>query len=104
MTLFVIDAVQFNAGNERVEKVRWGKIRGGEVSSPVWVTAPSVTEVAAVVDAIKGGDEVMTLFATASGAVVGPKVHVVTYDDRSQGIEADKNDIAERSLRDLPGF
>ena len=104
MALFVIDAVQFNAENERVEKVRWGKVRGGEVSPPAWSATPSVADVAMVAEVIHGGDEVMTLFATASGAVFGPKVHAVTYDDGTQGLEVDQNDTPERSLRDLPAI
>jgi len=47
---------------------------------------------------------VMTLFTTARGAVFGPKVHVVTYDDGTQGIEMEQNDTPERSLRDLPAI
>ncbi len=104
MSLFVIEAVRFNAAHEQVEQVRWGKVRGGEVSPPVWAAAPTVVDVIAVIDAINTGDEVMTIFTVAGDMVFGPEVHVVTYDDGSKGIETDNRDIPERTLRDLPGF
>lgn len=104
MALFVIEAVRFNAERDRVEKVRWGKVRGGEVSSPVWADEPATADAPAVIDALRAGDEVLTVFTTDGGKVFGPKVYVVSYDDGSEGIEMDHSEIPARTLSDLPAF
>jgi hypothetical protein len=104
MSLFVIEAVRFDAKGDRVEKVRWGRIKGREVGPPGWATEPDVADVIEVVDALNAGDEVLTIFSADGQIVVGPQVHVVTYEPGFEGIETVAQDMPNRTLRDMPTF
>lgn len=102
MALFLIDAVKFNAKGDRVEQVRWGKVKGGEVGPPVWAAEPSVVDVKMVIDAIDAGDEVLTIFHIGGEIVMGPQVQVVIYDHGVEGIELTNQETPSQTLQDLP--
>ena len=104
MSHFVITAVRFNAVGDRVEKVQWSRTKGGQVRAPELTDEADQVDATVVVDALRDGDEVGTVFATAGGPAFGPNVHAVTYDDGSNGIEADEHDSPGRTLHDMRKF
>ncbi|HTD03279.1 hypothetical protein [Undibacterium sp.] len=104
MALFFIEAVRFDGSGERVEKVRWGKSKGGEVTPPAFVSDPEDADISKVVEAIENGDEVITKFRVKDSTVMGPSVKVVANDDGTQGITTAAYDVPGFELGDLPRF
>ncbi|MFZ6647571.1 hypothetical protein ACO0LO_17750 [Undibacterium sp. TJN25] len=104
MALFFIEAVRFDDSGERVEKVRWGKSKGGEVTPPAIIADPEEVDIPAVVDTIKNGDEVITKFSINGSITMGPLVKSITNDDGTAGITTEAYEQPGFELRDLPRF
>jgi hypothetical protein len=104
MALFFVEAVQFDGSGQKVEKVRWGKSKGGEITPPAFVAEPRDASVDEVIDVIANGDEVITKFNIAGEVVMGPLVQVATHADGSKGITTAVHDVPGRTLADLPRF
>ncbi|MES2071960.1 MAG: hypothetical protein V4488_16510 [Pseudomonadota bacterium] len=104
MALFFIEAVRFDSSGERVEKVRWGKSKGGEITPPAFIADPQDADVNTVAEAIANGDEVITKFNVKGSIVMGPLVKAITNDDGTLGITTVAYDAPGFELRDLPRF
>ncbi|MDB5761576.1 MAG: hypothetical protein JWQ21_571 [Herminiimonas sp.] len=105
MAFYVIEAVHFGATGERVERVRWGKIKGGEIRPPAWSFEPEEDDVISVVDALRAGDDVCMAFPVPGGTVMGPHLKTVVYADGARGIETlDPDNHPGRTLQHLPTF
>ncbi|GGC74292.1 hypothetical protein [Undibacterium terreum] len=104
MALFFVEAVKFDGSGERVEKVRWGKSKGGEITPPAFVADPEDADVSKVVEAIENGDEVITKFHVKDSIVMGPLIKVVTNDDGTPGITTAAYEQPGFELNNLPTF
>jgi hypothetical protein len=98
MSTLAIDGVRW--ANDRVTNVRWGSF---DALSNSWTSPTTIVEVAQVVDAIKSGKEVRTLFTLGGRTFLGPKVTALPYTAGHIGIEARVQEgQIEKSLEDLP--
>jgi len=98
MSTLAIDGVRWT--NDRVSNVRWGSFDAGIND---WTTPTTIVDVAQVVEAIKSGKEVRTLFTLGGRTFLGPKVSALPYANGHVGIEARVQDgQIEKSLEDLP--
>jgi hypothetical protein len=98
MSTLAIDGVRW--ANDRVTDVRWGSF---DALSNAWMSPTTIVEVAQVVDAIKSGKEVRTLFTLGGRTFLGPKVTALPYTAGHIGIEARVQEgQIEKSLEDLP--
>jgi hypothetical protein len=98
MAILAIDGVRWT--NDRVTNVRWGSF---DASTNSWTTPTTIVDVAQVVDAIRSGKEVRTLFKLGGRTFLGPKVTALPYTGGHVGIEARVQDgQLEKSLEDLP--
>ncbi len=98
MAILAIDGVRWV--NDRVTSVRWGSF---EPSTNDWAVPTTIVDVQQVVEAIKHGKEVRTLFTLGGRTFLGPKVTVLPYANGHVGIEARAQDgQIEKSLEDLP--
>ncbi|AET88974.1 MULTISPECIES: hypothetical protein [Caballeronia] len=98
MATLAIDGVRWT--NDRVTSVRWGSFDPG---TNAWTTPTTIVDVQQVVDAIKSGKEVRTLFILGGRSFLGPKVAALPYANGHIGIEARVQDgQIEKSLEDLP--
>ena len=98
MATLAIDGVRWV--NDRVTNVRWGSF---DSARNAWAAPTSIVDVHEVVDAIKSGKEVRTLFKLGGRAFLGPKVSALPYTNGHIGIEARVQDgQIEKSLEDLP--
>ncbi|GAB5099880.1 hypothetical protein P9250_25875 [Caballeronia sp. LP006] len=98
MTTLAIDGVRWV--NDRVTNVRWGSF---DSATNDWAAPTTIVEVQEVVDAIKSGKEVRTLFTLGGRTFLGPKVSSLPYANGHIGIEARVQDgQIEKSLEDLP--
>ena len=104
MALFFIEAVRFDDSGKRIEKVRWGRSKGGQVMPPAIVDDPQEVDVGVVWDTIANGDEVVTKFHGDHGIVLGEKVTGVLYEDGVRGLCGDANGGDSIRLQDLPSF
>lgn len=105
MAFYVIEAVRFDSTGERIEKVRWGKIKDGDLHPLTWAFDPEEDEVVSVVEALHAGDDVCTAFPVPGGTVLGPHVKMTVYPDGVEGIETlDQDHHPGRTLYDLPTF
>ncbi|WP_277187625.1 hypothetical protein [Caballeronia sp. BR00000012568055] len=99
MATLAIDGVRWV--NDRVTNVRWGNF---DQSTNDWAAPTTIVDVHQVVDAIKSGKEVRTLFTLGGRTFLGPKVSALPYTNGHVGIEARVQDgQIEKSLEDLPG-
>lgn len=103
MALFVIEAVRLSPGGDRVEYVRWGKVKGGEVSPPV-LDHTDVVGIGQVVEALRAGDEVQTIFTDESGPSFGPNVEIVEDEQGAVSITTAAGEVPNRSFLELPRF
>jgi hypothetical protein len=86
--------------NDRVTSVRWGSF---DPATNDWAAPTTIVDVQQVVDAIKSGKEVRTLFILGGRAFLGPKVIAMPFANGHIGIEARVQDgQIEKSLEDLP--
>ncbi|SAK71323.1 hypothetical protein AWB80_03804 [Caballeronia pedi] len=98
MATLAIDGVRWV--NDRVTSVRWGSF---DPATNDWAAPTTIVDVQQVVDAIKSGKEVRTLFTLGGRAFLGPKVIAMPYANGHIGIEARVQDgQIEKSLEDLP--
>jgi hypothetical protein len=98
MATLTIDGVRWV--NDRVTSVRWGSF---DPSINDWTTPTTIVDVQQVVEAIKKGEEVRTLFKLGGRTFLGPKVTALPYTNGHVGIEARVQDgQIEKSLEDLP--
>ncbi|GGD52360.1 MULTISPECIES: hypothetical protein [Caballeronia] len=98
MATLAIDGVRWV--NDRVTNVRWGSF---DSARNAWAAPTSIVDVHEVVDAIKSGKEVRTLFTLGGRTFLGPKVSALPYANGHVGIEARVQDgQIEKSLEDLP--
>ncbi|WP_394778966.1 hypothetical protein [Undibacterium sp.] len=104
MALFFVEAVKFDDSGERVEKVRWGKSKGGEITPPAIVADPEEVGVPAVLEAIENGDEVITKFSVDGSITMGPLLKVISNDDGTAGITTEPHEQPGFELSDLPRF
>jgi hypothetical protein len=99
MATLAIDGVRWV--NDRVTNVRWGSF---DQTTNDWAEPTTIVDVHQVVDAIKSGKEVRTLFTLGGRPFLGPKVSALPYTNGHVGIEARVQDgQIEKSLEDLPG-
>jgi len=104
MALFFIEAIRFDESGKRIEKVRWGRSKGGQVMPPATVDDPQEVDVGVVWDTIANGDEVVTKLHGDRGIVLGEKVTGVLYEDGVRGLCGDTNGDDTVRLHDLPSF
>ncbi|KND61887.1 hypothetical protein BVER_05952c [Candidatus Burkholderia verschuerenii] len=98
MATLAIDGVRWV--NDRVTSVRWGSF---DQSTNDWTAPTTIVDVHQVVDVIKRGEEVRTLFTLGGRTFLGPKVTALPYANGHVGIEARVQDgQIEKSLEDLP--
>jgi hypothetical protein len=98
MTTLAIDGVRWV--NDRVTNVRWGSFDSG---TNTWAVPTTIVDVQQVVDAIRSGKEVRTLFRLGGRPFLGPKVMALPYEGGHVGIEARVQEgQIEKSLEDLP--
>ncbi|CCD41463.1 conserved hypothetical protein [Candidatus Paraburkholderia kirkii UZHbot1] len=86
--------------NDRVTDVRWGSF---DPATNDWAAPTMIVQVQQVVDALKSGKEVRTLFKLGGRPFLGPEVSALPYANGHVGIEARVQDgQIEKSLEDLP--
>jgi hypothetical protein len=101
-TIDVIEAIRFNSGNDRVERVRWGKV---DTAQNIWETDPTEADVIDVVDKIMSGGEVWTIVPLEGYTLAGPRVRVIADAQGVESIElADEGNEQRRTMRDLTTF
>ena len=69
----IITAVNFNKQGH-VQYVRWGL---ADTDTNRWTSAPSESHIIHVLEALKYGEEVWTIFPEGEQVVAGPRVHAV---------------------------
>ncbi|WP_293775462.1 hypothetical protein [uncultured Oxalicibacterium sp.] len=104
MSVYLIEAVRFNATGDRVEMVRWGRGHRKGNGSPGWEATMVEQDVSLVVDALHFGDEVATAFKAGEELVLGPRVHIVCHEHGIEDIDTIDHDVPGRMLSDLPRF
>jgi len=98
MGTLAIDGVRWV--NDRVTSVRWGSF---DTATNDWSAPTTIVDVQQVVDALKNGREVRTLFKLGGRPFLGPRVSALPYTNGHIGIEARVQDgQIEKSLEDLP--
>jgi hypothetical protein len=101
-TIDVIEAIRFDSGNDRVERVRWGKV---DTIQNIWEAGPAEADVIDVVDKIMSGGEVWTIVPSEGYTLAGPKVRVVADARGVESIElAEEGNEQRRTMRDLTTF
>ncbi|CAG1002554.1 hypothetical protein GPROT1_04030 [Gammaproteobacteria bacterium] len=101
MPVLAVTEVRFDPTNTRVIQAKMGPvIRNGKE----WVAAPKLVAVEAVIQAIRAGDDVFTIFRQAGSLVPGPKLKVVTAVDGEDTIDIDGTYVPGMTLKGLPTF
>jgi hypothetical protein len=101
-TIDVIEAIRFNSGNDRVERVRWGKV---DTTQNIWEAGPAEADVIDVVDKVMSGDKVWTIIRVDGQTIAGPRVRVIADAQGVESIElADEGNEQRCTVRDLTTF
>ncbi|CAH2810525.1 MAG: hypothetical protein CBHOC_5098 [uncultured Caballeronia sp.] len=88
--------------NDRVTDVRWGSF---DPATNDWAAPTTIVQVQQVVDALKSGKEVRTLFKLGGRPFLGPKVSALPYANGHVGIEARVQDgQPDREIARRPAF
>jgi len=101
LSVLAVTEVRLDASRQRVIKAKMGPVikKGNE-----WMAAPKLVNVSEVVNAIKSGDDVFTIFTVGGNLVPGPRLSVMTYPEGGEGIYIDGPETPLMTLRDLPAF
>lgn len=101
MSVYAVTEVKLDESNGRVIQAKMGAVI---VRNKEWMSAPEVVDVIAVVNAIRAGDDVFTIFRIGGHPVPGPKLKVITYPEGVEGVVIDGPETPNMTLQDLPGF
>jgi hypothetical protein len=101
MAVYAVTEVKMDAASGRVVQVKMGPVL---VKNNEWMTAPKAVDVIHVVNAIRTGDDVFTIFQFGGSPVPGPKLKVTVYPDGAQGVMIDGPVVANMTLQDMPRF
>lgn len=82
----------------RVTRVRWGRV---DTAANRWIGDETVSPVADAVAALRAGDQVFALFATAGGHMPGGQFTFVDYDDGRQTIVLQGAPIDAHEIHDM---
>ena len=100
MATFAIDAVRINAQDGKISHARLGPV---DPTTRTWQSPPTVMKVAEVIDIIRRGDDVWSLFTLGGTRFLGPKIRPVPHTDGRDGIDTDVPDgHIEKCIDDLP--
>ena len=82
----------------RVTHVRWGRV---DTTTNQWIGKESMSPVADAVAALKAGDQIFALFASAHGHTPGQQFSFVNYDDGRETIVLQGTPIDEHEIHDI---
>jgi hypothetical protein len=100
MATFAIDAVRIDPHRGKISHVRLGPV---DPVTRAWQSQTSVVDVEHVVDIIRRGDDVWSLFTLGGTRFLGPKIRSVPHTDGHDGIDTDVPDgHIEKCIDDLP--
>lgn len=96
----VITAVSYDHSGQYVLRVRWGL---ADTDTNRWKTRPAESHVIHVLEALKYGEDVWTVFSDGDKVSVGPRVHAVKIRPGLKSIETVETDPAH-SLGQIARF
>lgn len=100
MATFAIDAVRIDSKDGKISHVRLGPV---DPVTRAWQSQTAVVDVAHVVEIIRRGDDVWSLFTLGGTRFLGPKIRPVPHTDGRDGIDTDVPDgHIEKCIDDLP--
>ncbi len=97
MQTFAVSKVQLDADG-RITDVLWGRV---DTIKNTWATQQAVAPVAAVVDALRNGDQVFALFPSVHGHLPERRFVVADYDGGRNTIVLDGPTASEREVHDM---
>jgi hypothetical protein len=97
MQTFAVSKVQLDSDG-RITDVLWGRV---DTHKNTWATPLTVTPVAAVVDALRNGDQVFALFPSVHGHLPERRFVVADYDGGRNTIVMDGPTASEREVHDM---
>jgi hypothetical protein len=97
MQTFAVSKVQLDSAG-RITDVLWGKVDTGKNT---WSTQEAVAPVAAVVAALRSGDQVFALFPSVHGHLPERRFVVADYDGSRNTIVLDGPTASEREVHDM---
>lgn len=100
MATFAIDGVRINPTTDRVTHVRWGLI---DLGTHDWLAPPEIVELDTVIQSMRSGNVVWSLFTLGGRRFIGPKIKAVSHTTGHDGIDTDvPNGSIEKCMDDLP--
>ena len=100
MATFAIDAVRIGPLDGKISHARIGSV---DPVTRAWQSPIRIVEVAEVVDIIRRGDDVWSLFTLGGTRFLGAKIRPVPHTDGRDGIDTDVPDgHIEKCIDDLP--
>lgn len=80
----VITAVSYDPTGQHVQRVRWGL---ADTDTNRWKTKPAESHVIHVLEALRYGEDVWTVFTDGEHITAGPRVHAVKIRPGLKSIE-----------------
>jgi len=103
MKLHVISAVEYDATQMRLMKARWHTIDTAKKAEKVAAEPEEVVDVEEIVEAIKAGEKVTTIFFVESNTLKGPLVELAMYGHGNESIVISNPEIyQDKRIRNLP--
>ena len=106
MKLRVISAVEYDATQMRLMKARWRTIdtaKAAEKSGIAEDIPEEIVDIKEVVNAIKAGEKVTTIFFVESNTLKGPLVELAMYGHGNESIVISNPEIyQDKRIRNLP--
>jgi hypothetical protein len=100
MATFAIDAVRIDPRDGKISQVRLGTV---DPATRAWQSPATIVEVGEVIDIMRRGDDVWSLFTLGGTRFLGPKIRPVPHTDGRDGIDTDVPDgHIEKCIDDLP--
>jgi hypothetical protein len=94
---FAVSKVQLDSDG-RITDVLWGRV---DTNKNTWATPLAVAHVAAVVDALRSGDQVFALFPSVHGHLPERRFVVADYDGGRNTIVLDGPTSSEREVHEM---
>jgi hypothetical protein len=84
-----------------ITNVLWGRV---DTNKNIWGTQEAVAPVAAVVEALRNGNQVIALFPSIDGYLPDRRFVVADYDGGRNTIVLDGPTVSERKVHDMDRF
>ena len=92
----VITAVSYDQTGQYVQRVRWGL---ADTDTNRWKTKPAESHVIHVLEALRYGEDVWTVFTEGEQVSAGPRVHAVKIRPGLKSIEILEDEAVQTSGR-----